>query len=206
MKDNNENITPTLENVKGFLFALKRNLAEREIEIRDLIYLPKNPEAKLSHTADKLRENRQLVERWIENIKGATDNVLDKLQDYIPEDEPLKKYRWMEWKCVVAALDPRMVQSTRTDFEKQNFLNKALFAFAKQKKADITIEDVVNFILEVRRSGLYSEKIIEMAVKQGDKNFFHGNLSNSLRKMEDIFKQVDDVLDPDLWGEDIGLP
>lgn len=186
----NEELEKTLKSIRGYLSSLSGQLEKRKAEIHAI-------EGKIDNTRKALRE-------WISTITCAiTGNSSENIDKQSKENE--SKGRWAEWNSVKKSLNPKEVSDAKSDFDRQNLINHALYAFHRHLGNGICIHDAVKYLTYIEESGLYSGAIFSSAIDKADKSLFGGKLRPAMLGKIDYNEKIDNVIEnierEQFWGD-----
>ena len=230
-----------LERIKGFLFVLEKNLCKRETNLRDILRCPDGIHQKFESCIEGISHDRGMVEKWISELKGMLNAHPVPKSTVICENTissrgnsttPVQTCKWSSWNTVINSLSKYCVSAVNNELERQNLINRALYAFYMHLGKGIEIGDVADYMKEINKSNLYSIPLVTNAIDKADKSLFGGKLRPEIRKRIDYNKEIDDALksieeclpvesetdgekpqiqtcqfdDSDLFGEDLDMP
>lgn len=190
----NEELEKTLKSIRGYLSSLSGQLEKRKAEIHAI-------EGKIDNTRKALRE-------WISTITcaitGNPSENIDK-QSTKNESEP----RWRNWESVKKSLNDIEISLAANDFEKENLINHALYAFYMHLGKGVDIQDVADYLNTITEFGLYSCETVSHSIDKADKNLFGGKLRPAILGRIDNSKKSEEVpedIDREIFGKDLGMP
>ena len=190
----------TLERIKGFLFVLDKNLCKRETNLRDILRCPDGSiHQKFESCIEGISHDRGMVEKWISELKGMLNaHPVPKssgiCENTIPSQgnsaTPVQTVKWSSWNTVRNSLSKHSVSAVNNELERQNLINRALYAFYMHLGKGIEIGDVADYMKEIYKSNLYSSLLFQNAIDKADKSLFGGKLRPEIRKRIDINKDI----------------
>lgn len=190
----NEELEKTLKSVRAYMSSLSGQLERRKKEIRSI--------------EEKIDDTRQNLREWISTITNAlsvkpSENI-DKQSTETEVEEG-----WAGWRTVKKSLNPKEVSDAKSDFDRENLINHALYAFYMNLERGVCLSDAVEYLKRIEESGLYSGAMLSNAIDKADKKLFGGKLRRAMNGQIDESKKVDDStedIDRDIFGEYLGMP